>query len=358
MLLMMLMLACNLGEPPPVPTPIPADAVPIEGTVLDAEDGSTVLLHGHLAAIVEAGAHRFAMEQPPPPVGWQLTGMAWRGEDGLHLHAGQAVRVPTGPKGFQPGGHPIKGKVVRVDDAGVVLDHETIPGVMMAMVMPFEVVDPKLLDGLKAGDQVEGRLLVADWDYYLAELNVTASGDMALRTDIKPMKVLELLPTVSVPTHAKETWTVGEGQGAPTALSFIYTRCPDPDFCPAVVTRLQALQDKIKGKARIVAVTLDPSHDTVDVLGDYAALVGADPETWRFARVDEENLQQLALRSALTVTEEEGRIVHQIRLLVLDKDGRLLERYHDNGWDLDRVVSQLTVGAPTAHPASQGTLSE
>jgi Cu/Ag efflux protein CusF len=66
----------------------------------------------------------------------------------------------------------IKGKVVSVDDAkkSVKLDHEDIPGFMKAMEMSFEVENAKLLDGLKAGDQVQGKLKVKSGTQLITEL--------------------------------------------------------------------------------------------------------------------------------------------------------------------------------------------
>ncbi len=66
----------------------------------------------------------------------------------------------------------IKGKVVSVDleNKTVTLDHEDIPGFMKAMQMPFSVESSKILEGLKPGDQVQGRLKVSD-GYVITELH-------------------------------------------------------------------------------------------------------------------------------------------------------------------------------------------
>ena len=68
--------------------------------------------------------------------------------------------------------YPIKGEIVAVDTAkpSVKLDHEEIPGLMQAMEMDYAVEDAKLLDDLKAGDQVEGQLKVESGEYIITEL--------------------------------------------------------------------------------------------------------------------------------------------------------------------------------------------
>jgi protein SCO1/2 len=67
----------------------------------------------------------------------------------------------------------VHGKVIAVDaeKKKVTLDHEDIPGLMKAMKMDFTVTDAKLLEGIKAGDGVQGKLLVkSEGDYVLTEL--------------------------------------------------------------------------------------------------------------------------------------------------------------------------------------------
>jgi len=66
----------------------------------------------------------------------------------------------------------IKGKVVSVsaDKKAVTLDHEDIPGLMKGMKMEFGVADPKVLEGIQAGDQVQGRLKVDNGKYVITRL--------------------------------------------------------------------------------------------------------------------------------------------------------------------------------------------
>ena len=89
------------------------------------------------------------------------------------------------------------------------------------------------------------------------------------------------------PTPRLASGALHEWRGRPLILSFIYTRCPLPDFCPAIESRLAMVQQRIKtdptlrGTA-IVAITIDPGYDTPAVLKQHAAARGADPAIWRF----------------------------------------------------------------------------
>lgn len=258
----------------------------------------------------------------------------------------------------------VEGTVVEVRAPHeVVLDHEEIPGLMGAMVMPFDVAHPALLDGLKPGTRVVARYRVAEEGSELVRIRVTGQGpapDIAVGP--VPVRVGERIPETRLATHDGATLVLGADQGERVLLTFIYTRCPRPEFCPAIVARLVAL-DQALGEAegvRLVAVTLDPEHDTPEVLTDYAAKVGATAR-WRFARAEggPTALDDLAMRAGLPVIREvpgsPGEIGHGVRLLVLDRDGKLIERYDDTRFPQDRVVQQLTTGAPQGDPRNSGT---
>ena len=101
------------------------------------------------------------------------------------------------------------------------------------------------------------------------------------------------------------TLVLGQGQDRPTLLTYIYTRCPMPEFCPATIARLQPLQEALTKSQRIVAVTLDPEFDTGEVLTRYGEAAAADPARWSFGIPTKAQLPDLAMRSGLQVAEGE-----------------------------------------------------
>ncbi len=249
----------------------------------------------------------------------------------------------------------VEGVVVEVNSSTeVVVDHQAIDGYMPAMVMPFRIADSSA--ELKPGDQIVARLRT-EGGLRLERVRVvghTPRPPVTLGTPVRPGQVLE---SVSLPVTGGESWTLGRGQGVPTAVTFLYTTCPVPEYCPLVVTRMQGLQERIAGKARILAVTIDPAGDTLPVLDAFAASVGARPDTWRFGRLEGEAFRELVGSASLAVLSEGDEVVHGLRLMVLDANGKLIERYDDNAWPLDRVVQQLSTGGPPAPPGSDGTMS-
>lgn len=222
----------------------------------------------------------------------------------------------------------------------VVIDHEEIPGLMGPMTMPFEVRDPALIADLEPGHRVFARFEIAEDGGYLTKVRITGRGP-APQIDLGPgpLKPGMVLPAHTVVLEDGSEIVVGEGQDRPTALTFLYTRCPMPEFCPATVARFQALQAAVGPDVRLLAVTLDPEHDTSDVLKAFAAQSGADPAIWRFGRAS--SLDTLALAASMPIDRSTGEIVHGVRVLVLDSAGALVARHDDHAWSAEAVAAAL-----------------
>jgi len=245
--------------------------------------------------------------------------------------------------------HEVAGTVMelRGDDV-VVIDHDPIPGFMDAMVMPFTVSDPMLLLGVDVGEKVRGTLVVGDGPTRLVGLTVTEALPAAptlLRPPKDMVKVAEgtVFPRTEIPLAHGGKVVLGDGQatGGAVGLTFIYTRCPIPEFCPLVTARFQALQEQLPQGARLVAITIDPDYDSLAVLKAYGEKAHAEPGRWDFGRVPKEVLVGLAEQAGLTVHGKGTGITHELVFLVLDGEGTLVKRYNDFQWDMGEVVGLL-----------------
>ncbi len=243
--------------------------------------------------------------------------------------------------------YPITGTVVQVKGGSVVLDHEEIPGFMQAMVMDLPAA-PQELARLATGDQVEGLLVVRGEKAFLSELVVTARDQPVVQptSGAQGLAVGDTLPAQQIPVHGGQPLTLGAGQGQVTLLTFLFTTCPLPEYCPLLATKLVGLQGDLGG-ARILAITLDPETDTLEVLRSYGETVGADPAVWSFGRLETPALQDLLDLLGVKRIPSKGTLMHSMRILVLDGAGQIVHVEKDNNWEQEALLAQVqAVSAP------------
>lgn len=248
-----------------------------------------------------------------------------------------------------PPSYPVTGEVVQLrTPTEIVIAHDEILGFMDAMTMPFTLAEP-YPPTLDPGDKVAATLIVDGGRSALHDLRITAQAPPPPHPTEQPPALAagEAVPEGALfpPTPVRLTsgsLTIGHGQGRPVAVTFLYTRCPLPEYCPLVVSRFQALQKVLPPRARLLAITLDPAHDTRSVLRAFGAASGAQPGRWDLGTVPPEVLFGLAEKAGLQVHGKGLGITHDLVLLILDAEGRLIRRYRDMAWDQAEVVRLLS----------------
>ena len=132
-------------------------------------------------------------------------------------------------------------------------------------------------------------------------------------------------------------------RGEPVAVTFVYTRCPDATACPMTMAKFAKLNAALaRQKAgRLLAVTVDPEHDTPAVLADYAKKIGADPARWKFLTGRPEDVARVAESFGVLYYSDHGRIVHTQAVAVLDPEGRLTSIYYGADWEPEQVLQDL-----------------
>jgi protein SCO1/2 len=256
----------------------------------------------------------------------------------------------------------VRGQVlgVRADIREVRMAHEEIPGYMPAMRMSFGVRDVALLQGLTRGDLVRATLTVTDDDAWLSAIEKTGHAEVrpgpeeeaAAAAAAAPHELLE--PGQPVPDEEffdqnGERLKLADLQGRALALTFIYTRCPLPTFCPLMDRQFLAAQQKVagtplEGRVTFLTVTFDPAFDTPAVLRQHAVRIGADLASWRFLTADQATIDRFAGRFGVSVIREEdglADITHNLRTAVIGPDGRLATILPGGDWTPDQLVAAL-----------------
>lgn len=252
----------------------------------------------------------------------------------------------------------LRGQVLAVDRAKgeITIKHEDIPGFMPAMTMPFRVRDAKLLDGRVPGDRVTATLVVEETDAYLTTIAKTGFSEIPASEaplppafGIEPLKPGDAVPDQALVDQDGHTRALASWKGQVVALTFIYTRCPFPTFCPLMDRQFGAVQKAIaddpdlRGRVRLVSISFDPEYDTPEVLRKHAALRGADPAVWSYVTAPRDEIDRFAARFGMSIVRgpTPADFTHTLRTAVIDRDGRLAALHAGNEWTPDALLRDI-----------------
>jgi protein SCO1 len=241
----------------------------------------------------------------------------------------------------------------------VVVKHEEIKGFMPAMTMPYEVQDAKALDGLAPGDLINATLVVVSNGAYLSAIKKVgtaplekSAADTSIPTASSGFELVkpgEAVPDGKFLDQDGKKRAFSSFKGSPVVMTFIYTRCPLPTFCPLMdrhfVTLQKTLQeDPALKHVRLVTVSFDPITDTPAVLRRHAKTLDADLTRWTFLTGDRDDIDQFASRFGVSISrslDDPLSITHNLRTAIIDADGRLVKVYTGNEWSPDQILADL-----------------
>lgn len=242
----------------------------------------------------------------------------------------------------------LKGVVVSVDPPAhrITIDHEEIPNYMMAMAMPFRVKDTTLLLKVQPGDTVQGVLAVSRTESWIESIAVTSKGEKpetAAEAEHMVMKKMfrigDPLPDFSVVNQNGRRIRLSDFRGKVVALTFVYTRCPLPDFCIRMSNNFSAVQKdfsknpSLKNSWHLITVSFDPTYDTPAVLRKYGAVYTKDVSTWDFATDSMKSVMEIGDGLELDAQPDEGGLIaHNLRTAIIDQQGNLVAVYKGNEW--------------------------
>ena len=253
---------------------------------------------------------------------------------------------------------PLRGQVVDIDTAGrtVTISHHDIPNYMRAMTMPFKVKNPTLLNSVAVGDSVLATLAVSRVESWLETLTVLGPGVSARTLSAQDLvqeklfSVGETFPDEALLNQDSRTIRFNDYRGKVLAITFIYTRCPLPDYCIRMSSHFAAIQkalgadESLNGKWHLLTVSFDPKVDRPEVLQRYARSYGADFRTWDFATDPDtagSTIMRIAEGLGLMYAEDEGLFDHNLRTAIVDRDGTLVEVIKGNEWTPEEVAARM-----------------
>jgi len=251
---------------------------------------------------------------------------------------------------------PIEGQVLAVDRARqeITLKHGDIKGFMPGMTMPFKVTDESVITRTKPGDLIRATLVVADSSGRLE--NVTATGSAPVPADASTGSRVEMLdagamaPDASLLDQDGRPRRFSEWRGNTVAVTFVYTRCPLPDFCPlmdrnfAEVQRALQSSGALADTVHLLSVSFDPDHDTPTVLRAHAQRAGSDRRVWTWLTGERDAIETFARAFGVSTVRDDKsppEIVHNLRTAVVDRSGRIASILTGNDWTPETLLARL-----------------
>jgi protein SCO1/2 len=253
----------------------------------------------------------------------------------------------------------LQGQILSIEPNRMQADvkHEEIKGFMAAMTMPYKVRDAKELADLKPGDLITSTLVVVSNDAYLKDVKKVGEAPVAAPATSAPsassgfelLKPGEAIPDVPMVDQEGRKTSLASLKGQTVVLTFIYTQCPIPTFCPLMDRHFITIQERLKSdpalsRVHLATVSFDPITDTPPVLKKHALKLGADTTRWTFFTGDRDDIDRFASRFGVTIardTSDPLNITHNLRTVIVDRDGKLVKVYTGNEWTPDQILADL-----------------
>ncbi|MFO8100285.1 MAG: SCO family protein [Salinibacter sp.] len=265
-----------------------------------------------------------------------------------------------------PSTYEVKGRVAGINDEGqtLVVEHEEIPGYMPPMIMPLPVADTSMTASLRAGEAIRFEMRVSNDSTWISRVEAIpdtavarnpaqstqpVAGSDAEQDGPQPLREGDGLPAdVSLVDQNGDRIEMDGYRGQVLVLTFIYTECPLPDFCPLMSERFARLQptlrDQYGDEVQLLSISFDPATDTPAVLREYAEEYTDRLDTWTFATGDTSQVHRVTDLFRVYTEPEEGEITHNLVTAVVRPDGTVHRLFRGNDWtpeDITRAVEQI-----------------
>ncbi len=248
--------------------------------------------------------------------------------------------------------YPLEAEVISVEAPRglIVVKHGEIPGLMPAMTMQYSVADPKQIENLQPGDTITAELVVSE-----SKGQIKGNGKPSAGTSQLIPGKGDAVPDYALVNQDGKTIHLRDYHGRVLLVTFIYTLCPLPDFCPRMNENFREVQNDLQATSgaqkyvTFLSISFDPEHDTPAVLKHYAAIYeqqakGKHGFDWQFAVPAAKDLPEIANFFGVVTQPAKAQIVHSLSTTVTGPDGKVQVWYDSNDWkpaDAAQIMVQL-----------------
>lgn len=242
------------------------------------------------------------------------------------------------------------------DHKTVVIRHSAISNYMAAMTMPFPIKQPGELTDVHVGDEISFRLHVTEDESWVD--GVKKMGTVTLpppagkpAVEMSPIHPHHPLLDYKFTNELGQAVSLNDYRGQALAITFFYTRCPLPEYCPRLSKNFQEASQKLEAMPdaptnwHFLSFSFDPTFDTPAMLKAYGESYQYDPKHWSFLTGPADKIGELARQSGVTYQFEDGTINHNFRTLIVDATGHLQTVFPVTGDLSDQIVAEILKAA-------------
>jgi protein SCO1/2 len=260
---------------------------------------------------------------------------------------------------------PFKGKVVSVDRTAkkATIDHEAVEGYMSAMTMEFPIHADWVWDDLVPGSEVRAELVVDNTTkegYWLENIGIVAAPIAGQSPVPLSENIGKPIPDLALTNQDGKRISMNDFRGKALAITFIYARCPLPEFCIRMSTNFSDLANQLKAdpelrdKIRLLSISFDPAHDTPEKLRAYGiGYLGNDPKAkfdiWQLATGSDAEVRKIAdffgLKYEIDPTDK-AKINHSLRTAVITPEGKIAKVIPGTEWTPASLLKDLQATLP------------
>jgi protein SCO1/2 len=256
----------------------------------------------------------------------------------------------------------VEGQVVTItpDRNEATVKHGEIKGLMPAMTMPYRIKEKAELDAVKPGDIINATLVIVENDAYLTKVKRIGEAPLeqappettvatSASSGFELLKPGETVPDSEFVDQDGRKRKFSAFRGSTVILTFIYTKCPIPTYCPMMDRNFITLQEHFQDdpalkNVHLVTVSFDPITDTPAVLKKHARELKADLKRWTFLTGDRDEIDRFASRFGLSVArapDDPRDITHNLRTAIVSPEGKLKKVYTGNEWTPKDILEDL-----------------
>jgi len=260
--------------------------------------------------------------------------------------------------------HAATGVVVSTDPAhhSVTISCAAISGYMAAMEMPFTVQEAKSLAALKPGTPITFTMVEREKKFYAENIQIKSSANLeseplqagqltALHNALDPaaatsvVAVGQHVPDFQLTDQAAQPIRLSQFQGKVVALTFGYSRCPNPNYCLRLSNNLARVEKRFQDRAGrdfvLLTIAIDPEHDHGAALSRYADTWKANPAIWHFLTGPLPEIHRVSGMFGMNFWTDEGLVTHSLHTAIIDRKGQLAVNLEGNAFTAEQFGDLL-----------------